>query len=62
MSRLTWDNTGERLFETGVKNGVLYPIQTDGKYTKGVAWNGLIPVTESPSGAAAAAPYAADTK
>ena len=62
MSRLTWDNTGERLFETGVKNGVLYPIQTDGKYTKGVAWNGLISVTESPSGAEATALYADDIK
>ena len=62
MSRLTWDNTGERLFETGVKNGVLYPIQTDGKYTKGVAWNGLISVTESPSGAEATPLYADDIK
>lgn len=62
MSRLTWDNTGERLFETGVKNGVLYPIQADGKYTKGVAWNGLISVTESPSGAEATALYADDIK
>lgn len=62
MSKLTWDNTGERLFETGVKNGVLYPIQADGKYTKGVAWNGLISVTESPSGAEATALYADDIK
>ena len=62
MSRLTWDNTGERLFETAVKNGVLYPIQADGKYTKGVAWNGLISVTESPSGAEATALYADDIK
>lgn len=62
MSKLTWDNTGERLFETGVKNGVLYPIQADGKYIKGVAWNGLISVTESPSGAEATALYADDIK
>ena len=62
MSRLTWDNTGERLFEAGVKNGVLYPIQAEGKYTKGVAWNGLISVTESPSGAEATALYADDIK
>lgn len=62
MSKLTWDNTGERLFETGVKNGVLYPIQADGKYTNGVAWNGLISVTESPSGAEATALYADDIK
>lgn len=62
MSKLTWDDTGKRLFETGVKNGVLYPIQTDGKYTKGVAWNGLISVTESPSGAETTALYADDIK
>ena len=62
MSRHTSDNTGERLFETGVKNGVLYPIQAGGKYTKGVAWNGLISVTESPSGAEATALYADDIK
>ena len=62
MSRLTWDNTGERYYETGVKQGVLYPIQTDGKYSKGVAWNGLISVTESPSGAEATPLYADDIK
>lgn len=62
MPKLTWDNTGERIFETGVKQGVLYPIQIDGKYTKGVAWNGLTAVTESPSGAEATALYADDIK
>lgn len=62
MPKLTWDNTGERIFETGVKQGVLYPIQSDGKYTKGVAWNGLTAVTESPSGAEATALYADDIK
>ena len=62
MSRLTWDNTAERLYETGVKQGVLYPIQTDGKYSKGVAWNGLTAVTESPSGAEATPLYADDIK
>lgn len=62
MSKLTWDNTGERYYETGVKNGVLYPIQDDGKYSKGVAWNGLTAVTESPSGAEATALYADDIK
>lgn len=62
MSRLTWDKTGERYYETGVKQGVLYPIQTDGKYSKGVAWNGLTAVTESPSGAEATALYADDIK
>ena len=62
MPKLTWDNTGERIFETGVKQGVLYPIQSDGKYTKGVAWNGLTAVTESPSGAEATPLYADDIK
>ena len=62
MPKLTWDNTGERIFETGVKQGVLYPIQSDGKYSKGVAWNGLTAVTESPSGAEATALYADDIK
>lgn len=62
MSRLTWDNSGERFYETGVKMGVLYPIQTGGVYSKGVAWNGLTAVTESPSGAEATALYADDIK
>lgn len=62
MAKLTWDNTGERLYETGVKQGVLYPIQTGGAYSKGVAWNGLTAVTESPSGAEATALYADDVK
>lgn len=61
MSKLVWDQTGERLYETGVKNGVLY-IPTDGVYSKGVAWNGLTAVTESPSGAEATALYADDIK
>ena len=51
MSKLVWDQSGKRLYETGVDNGVLYPIQTGGVYSKGVAWNGLTAVTESPSGA-----------
>lgn len=61
MSKLVWDQTGERLYETGVKNGVLY-IPTNGVYDKGVAWNGLTAVTESPSGAEATALYADDIK
>ena len=61
MSRLVWDKTGERLYETGVKNGVLY-IPTSGVYSKGVAWNGLTAVTESPSGVEATALYADDIK
>ena len=51
MSKLVWDQSGTRLYETGVDHGVLYPIQTGGVYSKGVAWNGLTAVTESPSGA-----------
>lgn len=62
MSKLVWDKTGERLYETGVKQGVLYPLQTGGLYTKGVAWNGLTAVTESPSGAEASPIYADDIK
>lgn len=61
MSRLVWDQTGERQYETGVKNGVLY-IPTDGVYSTGVAWNGLTAFTESPSGAEATPLYADDTK
>ena len=61
MSKLVWDNTGERLYETGVSKGVLY-IPTSGAYSKGVAWNGLTAVTESPSGAEATPLYADDIK
>lgn len=61
MPRLTWDDLGKRLYETGVKNGVLYP-QVGGAYPKGVAWNGLTAVTESPSGAEPTALYADDIK
>ena len=62
MSKLVWDKTGERLFETGVSKGVLYPIQAEGLYTKGYAWNGLSAVTESPSGAEATPIYADNIK
>lgn len=62
MSKLVWDNTGERLYETGVKNGVLYVMGEGGTYPKGVVWNGLTAVTESPSGAEATALYADDIK
>lgn len=62
MSKLVWDQSGERYYETGVKMGVLYPQSTGGTYSKGVAWNGLTAVTESPSGAEATALYADDIK
>ena len=61
MSKLVWDKTGERFYETGVKKGVLYP-QVNGAYPKGVVWNGLTAVTESPSGAEATPLYADDMK
>ena len=61
MAKIEWDKTGERLYETGVKNGVLY-VQEGGVYGNGVAWNGLTAVTESPSGAEATPLYADDTK
>lgn len=61
MAKLVWDKTGERFYETGVKNGVLY-VYDQGAYTKGVAWNGLTAVTESPSGAEASPLYADDIK
>ena len=61
MSKIIWDETGKRLYETGVKQGVLYP-QFGGTYPKGVAWNGLTAVTESPSGAEASPQYADDIK
>lgn len=61
MVVLTWDNVGERQYETGVDRGVLY-IPTGGVYDIGYAWNGLVSVTESPSGAEATAQYADNIK
>ena len=61
MSKLVWDQTGQRFYETGVKMGVLY-VQDKGAYPKGVAWNGITAVTESPSGAEATPLYADDIK
>ena len=61
MAKIVWDKTGERFYETGVKNGVLY-VQEGGQYKNGVAWNGLTAVTESPSGAEATPLYADDIK
>jgi len=62
MSKLVWDKTGERYYETGVNQGVLYPQGEGGTYPNGVAWNGLISVTESPSGAEATPLYADNIK
>lgn len=61
MSKIVWDAVGERLYETGVKNGVLY-VKNGATYGKGVPWNGLTAVTESPSGAEASPLYADDIK
>lgn len=61
MAKLVWDETGKRLYETGVSQGVLYP-QSGGTYPNGVAWNGLTAVTESPSGAEATPLYADNIK
>ena len=61
MAKLKWDQTGEKFYETGVKNGVLYLLNESGQYNTGVAWNGLTAVTESPSGAEATKLYADDT-
>lgn len=62
MSKLVWDQTGERIYEAGVKMGVLYPQATGGTYPKGVAWNGLTSVSESPEGAEPEPLYADDIK
>ena len=62
MPKIKWDQTGERYYETGVKNGVLYVVDNTGNYGKGVAWNGLTKVTESPSGAEATPLYADNIK
>ena len=62
MSALIWDQDGQRLYETGVDRGVCYPMNDQGVYTPGVAWNGLSAVNEKPSGAEASAVYADNIK
>ena len=61
MSKLVWDTVGERFYETGVRNVVLYP-QTNGAYTTGVAWNGVTNITQTPTGADSNPIYADDIK
>ena len=61
MAKIKWDQEGKRLYETGVSNGVLY-VHSGVQYQTGVAWNGLISVTESPSGAEATPIYADNIK
>lgn len=58
MTQLSWDDTGQRTFETGVSQGVLYQIDNTGAYVDGVAWNGLTTVTEKPAGADSNKQYA----
>lgn len=63
MFNLVWDESGTKLYETGTDRGVLFPLNTETKaYDKGVAWNGLTAVTESPSGADESALYADNIK
>lgn len=62
MSKLVWDKVGERVYETGIDRGVLYIPDNTGKYSDGVAWNGLTGVSESPSGAESNAQYADNIK
>lgn len=62
MSKIVWDAIGEHTFETGVRNGVLYLKGVEGTYNTGVAWNGLISVSESPEGAEPTDLYADDIK
>lgn len=60
--KLVWDQTGEKLYETGVEQAAMYKMEADGTYGKGEAWNGLTSVNESPSGAEPTALYANDKK
>lgn len=62
MTKLEWDKTGERFYESGTEKGVLYPQKANGEYDNGVAWNGLTGVTESPSGADPTDMYADNRK
>lgn len=62
MAKLTWDATGEKLFEAGVDHGVLYPVGENGTYPQGVVWNGLITISESPEGGDENAFYADNIK
>ena len=59
---LAWDETGKKLFETGVSNVALYPQDTTGVYGAGVAWNGVTNISESPSGAEATTLWANNGK
>lgn len=62
MSKIVWDKVGERLYETGVDHAVLYPIDTNGAYSRGVAWNGITSIAENPTGAEPSPVYADNIK
>lgn len=62
MPRLKWDQVGERLFETGVDHCVLFPLNDEGEYKPGVAWNGITQITETPDGAEPNEQYADNIK
>lgn len=62
MSKLVWDQIGQRQYETGVEQAAIYPMTSSGAFDKGAAWNGLTAVTESPSGAESTALYANNKK
>lgn len=63
MAKIEWDEAGKHVYETGVSKGVLYVMSdTPGTYGKGVAWNGLSSVSESPTGAEVSAIYADNIK
>lgn len=59
---LAWDATGTKQFQTGVDHCVLYPMDTNGTYPEGFAWNGITNITKSPSGAESTPLYADNTK
>lgn len=60
--QIKWDESGEHIFETGIDHGVVYPVDSNGQYSKGYAWNGISAVTESPSGAEPTAIWADNIK
>lgn len=62
MSKLVWDATGEKKFETGVDHAVLYPVNAQGEYKPGVAWNGIVSISETPEGAEPQDQYADNIK
>lgn len=62
MTALVWDDAGNRFYETGISKGVVYPIDAAGDYPLGYAWNGLVSVSENPSGAEPTALWADNLK